>query len=101
MQIRCDDAVRRPDGTAIETQSDLMYLGSSVSDDGRVGRELVRRVGMASSEYRALAALWRHTSFGRGRKTEIFKAIVVPKLLYSLGAVCLNAVERKRLDGFQ
>jgi hypothetical protein len=101
MQIRCNEVVHRPDGTAIEPQPDLLYLGTAVADDGRIGRELARRLGMASSEFRSLDALWRHTSLGRDRKTAIFNAVVIPRLLYSLSTACLNIAEKRRLDGFQ
>ena len=101
MQIRCNEAVRRLDETTIEAQSDLVYLGTAISDDGRVGRELVRRLGMASSEFRSLASLWRHTSLAKARKAAIFNAAVVSIFLYSLSTVCLNTAERRRLDGFQ
>ena len=101
MQVRCNETVRTPDGTEIVPQPDLIYLGTAVADDGRGGRELSRRLGMANSEFRTLASLWRHTALGRVRKTVIFNAVVVPKLLYSLGSLCLNIAEKRRLDGFQ
>ena len=90
IKIRCDDHVHRPDGTRISPQSDMMYLGSVVSDDGRASRELSRRLGMAAGEFRQLSRLWRHSSLGRARKLEIFNAVILPKLLYGLAAAWLN-----------
>ena len=79
MRVRCEDAVHRPDGSAIEAHSELLYLGSVVSDDGRVSKELARRLGMARSEFRALARIWRHSTLGRKRKIKLFEAAVLPK----------------------
>ena len=101
MQIRCNEQAQRLDGTVITPQSDLVYLGIAIADDGRVGRELARRLGMANSEFRRLSSIWRHTSLGKKRKTQIFNAIITPKLLYSLATVCLSIAEKRRLDGFQ
>ena len=101
MRVRSEAAVRRPDHTGIEAKPEITYLGSIVSDDGRVSRELARRLGMAHSEFRALSRIWRHSSLGRKRKIKIFEATVLPKLLYGLAAAWLNTSERRRLDGFQ
>lgn len=101
MHVRSEASVRRPDHTAIEAKPEIPYLGSVVSHDGRVSKELSRRLGMAHSEFRALSRIWRHSSLGRKRKIKIFEATVLPKLLYGLAAAWLNKAERRRLDGFQ
>ena len=68
IKIRCSTAVHRPDLSTIEPQSNLLYLGSLVSDDGRISSELARRLGMAAGEFRKLSRLWRHSRLGRSRK---------------------------------
>jgi len=101
MRVRSEASVRRPDHTAIEAKPEIIYLGSVVSHDGRVSKELSRRLGMAHPEFRALSRIWRHSSLGRKRKIKIFEATVLPELLYGLAAAWLNKAERRRLDGFQ
>ena len=93
MRVRSEAAVRWPDHTDIEATPQITYLGSIMSDDGRVSRELARRLGMAHSEFRALCKIWRHSSLGRKRKIKIFEATVLPKLLYGLAAAWLNTSE--------
>ena len=101
IKVRCSTAVHRPDLSTIEPQSNLLYLGSLVSDDGRISSELARRLGMASGEFRKLSRLWRHSRLGRARKIEIFAAVVVTILMYGLAAAWLNKGDQRKLNGFQ
>lgn len=55
LQVRCQESVHRPDGDKIDPKDSMTYLGATVADDGRIGRELARRLGMASSDFRAMA----------------------------------------------
>jgi hypothetical protein len=101
MRVRCEDTVRKPEGGCIESKPGLSYLGTVISEDGRIGKELARRIGAAHSDFRSLVRLWRHTSVRRVRKLEIFNAVIVSRLLYGLSSAWLNTSERRRLDGFQ
>ena len=101
LQVRTEAVVCSPDFIPIAPEEEMLYLGSMISDDGRIGKELSRRLGMASGDFRAMSKLWRHSSLGRVRKLEIFKAVVLSKLLYGLPAAWLNTSERRRINGFQ
>jgi hypothetical protein len=100
MQIRTDEQVRRPDGSMITPATNMVYLGTLLTDDGRVAHELARRLGMASAAFRTLSKVWRHSSLSRTRKIQIYSAVVLSKLLYGLATAWLNTSERRRLDGF-
>ena len=101
LQIRTADTVCRPDGSAINSKSEITYLGCTVSEDGRISGELARRLGIAGKEFNELQRVWKHSSLGRARKLHIFKSLVVSKLMYSLSTIWLNSSERRRLNGFQ
>ena len=101
MNVRTSGVIKRPDGTAIEPTNDIVYLGASISDDGRVGKELARRLGMAQREFICLTRIWKHCSLPRQRKMQIFNAMVLSKLVYGLATAWLGKNERSRLDGFQ
>ena len=101
LKVRCDALVHRPDRSTIQPQSSLLYLGSAVSDDGRISGELARRLGMAAGEFRQLSRLWRHSRLGRERKIEIFRSVVLSVLMYGLAAAWLNKGDRRKLNGFQ
>jgi len=101
VQVRCDAEVESENGVAIEPKPDLVYLGSLISEDGKAGPEMERRLGIASGDFRRLSRLWRHASLGRQRKLEILNALVFSKLLYGMPALWLNKAERRKLNGFQ
>jgi hypothetical protein len=101
INARCNACLRRPDGTAISAQEELTYLGSVISNDGKVHKQLARRLGMAQGTFRELLRVWKNSTLGRKRKLHLFNALIVPKLLYALQATWLSKAERRRLDGFQ
>ena len=101
MNVRTSGMIKRPDGTAIEPTNIIVYLGASISDDGRVGKELARRLGMARREFSCLTRIWKHCSLPRQRKLQILNAMVLSKLIYGLATAWLGKNERSRLDGFQ
>ena len=93
--------LKQPDGTSIKTKASIVYLGSLLSADGRAGPELSRRLGLAHAEFGALQAIWGHSTMSRHGKVRVFSACVVPRLLYSILTMPLNAGELWRLDAFQ
>ena len=51
LSIRGQNSIQRPDGSTISAENEITYLGAAISSDGRTGRELTRRVGMAKREF--------------------------------------------------
>ena len=78
----------------------MIYLGSSLSSDGRVASEVGRRIGQAKADFDALRKVWSHSRLAVDRKLRIYDACVVSKLVYGLHTATLNKTERCRLDGF-
>ena len=62
--------------------------------------ELTRRLGEARGVFRALLRCWAHANITRGRKLELYSAIVLPRLLYNLETLWLLKADRKRLYSF-
>lgn len=101
LPVRTTAEIRKPDGTLVTSKDSMMYLGSLLAADGRVGSELGRRLGLAQRDFRSLRQLWSHASLSRARKLQIFNACVVSTLTYGLHTSHFNQAERRRLDGFQ
>ena len=101
LPVRMQARIDRPDGQPIACKESMVYLGSSLSADGRIGSELGRRLGMAQSDFRTLQRVWAHSSVNRNRKLLLFNACIVSKLMYGLLTATMNKAELRRLDGFQ
>lgn len=101
LQVQTTDAIVNANEQHILSSPSLVYLGSSLAADGRVGSELNRRIGIAKADFASLCKVWSHASLTQPRKVEIFKALIESRLLYGLSSACFTKAERRRLDGFQ
>ena len=93
LPVRTEAVIRKPDGDTIATKQSILYLGSLLASDGRIGSELNRRLGMAKADFDQLRLVWSHSSMNTKRKVQIFDACISAKLLYGLHAACLNQAE--------
>ena len=101
MSICTGSVVHRPDGTELERKREIVYLGGLITSDGRVSRELSRRVGEGRSILNKLRQLWSHANLSYERKFVIFNACITSKVMYALESIWLLKVDRTRLDAFQ
>jgi hypothetical protein len=99
--IRCDEPVEKPNGEHLQPQQQMQYLGTTLSEDGRVSSELSRRIGQARSEFRSLCKVWNHSSLSVNRKLRVFDSLVQSKFLYGLATCCFTVAEQRRINGFQ
>ncbi len=81
--------------------TEMSYLGTVLTESGRVGSELGRRIGCAKADFKSLCKVWSHSSLAGKRRLEIYRSLVESKLLYGLSCCCLTAADKRRLDGFQ
>ena len=101
LAVRRGGKVHKADGAAVTPKASMKYLGSLLTETGRIGTELYQRLGAATSVFNELERVWKHASITRHRKIEIFNACVVTKLTYGLESACLNKLECRRLDAYQ
>ena len=64
LSIRSTAEIQHANGSVIEPQSDMVYLGALISEDGQPAQELTRR--------RALSKVWKHSGLSRARKIKIY-----------------------------
>jgi len=88
-------------GNMVPVADSMVYLGSILTSDGKVERELSRRIGCAKADFDALAKVWTHSSLTWKRKLSIYSSLVESKLLYAMTSCCLTRADERRLDGFQ
>ena len=101
LSICCDQAIRTPTGTTLQPETSMLYLGSMLHSDGRLGCEISRKIGAATASFNALKTIWRHRGIPLARKCNLFEALVMSKVLYGLSCTWPLRAEIRRLDGFQ
>ena len=101
LQIQTNERVRSTNGQDLSSLGSLLYLGSSLSADGRVGSELSRRIGASKADSHTLSKVWRHSSLPRSKRLQIFSALIESRFLYGLASACFTKAELRRIDGFQ
>ena len=100
MRIHNTGRVFQPSGEPIEFVDEAVYLGGLLSSKGSARAELTRRIGEATGVFNTLSRCWAHANISRDRKLELYRAIVLPKLLYNLESVWLLQDDCRRLDSF-
>ena len=101
MCVNCEQRLRRPDGTALQTHERMSYLGATVSQYVHDQHELVRRIALSKRDFLALSAVWRRSALTQTRKLALYVALVESRLLYGLSSLCLTVAQKRKLDGFQ
>jgi len=89
------------DGNAVEFAGSFVYLGSTVTNNGDLKPEIVRRQTLFSNVMQALRKpLWRQQSISRTTKMRIYNAAVLSVLLYCTETWLFTGTLSSRLDGF-
>ena len=76
--------IRARDGADVRQRESMVYLGASLSADGRVDSEVARRIGAARADFRTLQRVWAHASLAVKDKVRIYEACIAPSLTYGL-----------------
>jgi len=67
---------------------------------GRIDSEISSKIGVAKQEFRALSQIWSHANITKRRKLQLYRSLVLSKLLYGLQTVWLSKGLRQRIDAF-
>ena len=71
------------DGAALKNVEDFTYLGSCLSSSGGLDTEISCQLSKASSAFEQLSTrLWRERGIMQATKTAVYRAVVLPTLLY-------------------
>lgn len=88
------------DGEHIEQVSHFTYLGSILSSDGTIDKELTSRIGKASGAFNQLGSIWNNRNIRICTKVRIYKAAVITVLLYGSEAWSTTKMQVKRFEVF-
>ena len=77
------------------------YLGSVISNDAKVSKDLDKRLSKASSSFERLSkGVWQSHSLRLSTKIQVYSAVVVPTLLYGAETWALYRKQIRLLERF-
>ena len=89
------------DGTNLNAVDHFTYLGSVISNDATVSKDLDNRLSKASSSFGRLSKrVWQNHSLRLTTKVQVYRAVVVPTLLYGAEAWVLYQRQVRLLERF-
>ena len=84
----------------LQQVSHFTYLGSTLSCDGSIDRELNICIGKASSAFNSFNNVWRKRGIQLLTKIKIYESGVITQLLYGCSSWTLKQQQLQRLDAF-
>ena len=89
------------DGGTIELLEDFTYLGSKITEDGEVRKEVETRIGKASRTFGCLQkSIFQNHRLAVRTKREVYRATVLSVLLYGMETLIIKSESERRLSGF-
>ena len=75
-----------------------VYMGVKLSEDGKIGSEVERRIGMTIQTAEAMKKVYESRDISREVKVTVFEAVVIPTLTYGCESWVLKERETSRLQ---
>ena len=91
----------KPDEELVAVVEEFEYLGSTISQDCTLDREISRRISKASRTFSSLyRVLWCRKRLKTTTKMRLFKSVVLSTLLYGSETWVPSAAQLKHLQAF-
>ena len=88
-------------GKLLPTTEAFIYLGSTLSRQANIDKEIARRLAKASVSFGSLREkVWEKSGISITTKLKVFKAVVLPSLLYGCESWTVYARHAKKLNSF-
>ena len=88
------------DGSQIEIVDDFVYLGSTISKDNGVQKDIQARLNKARGAFARLRPIWKSKSYNRRTKRKIYNSNVKSVLLYGSECWRVNQRDMERVEAF-
>lgn len=86
-------------GQLLKAVAEFRYLGTLVTSVGGATKEIIRRLGIASTVFAQLGRIWP-SDLPLSLKCDLYRALVMSILLYNGECWLLSERDLKRLEGF-
>ena len=88
-------------GKQLPATEAFIYLGSTLSRQANIDKEIARRLAKASVSFGSLRAkVWEKSGISVTTKLNVYKAVVLPSLLYGCETWTVYARHAKKLNSF-
>ena len=89
------------EGEPLEEVKDFKYLGSYISSDSNINKEVSTRIGLTAQAFKKLNNIWKSTTLSTKTKLRIYQSNVRSTLLYASETWRTNKKLESKLRGFQ
>ena len=89
------------EGQLLDEVQDFKYLGSIISADSNIEKEISTRIGLAAQAFKKLKNIWKSTTLSKRTKLNIYRSNVRSTLLYAAETWRINKKIESRLRGFE
>ena len=89
------------DGETMETETDLIFLGSKITADGDCSHEIKRRLLLGRKVMTNLDRILKSRDITLQTKVHLVKAIVFPGVMYGCESWTIKKAEHRRIDAFE
>ena len=89
------------DGEIMETETDLIFLGSRITADGDCRHEIKRRLLLGRKDMTNLGSILKSRDITLPTKVCIVKAVVFPVVKYGCESWTIKKAEHRRIDAFE
>ena len=90
--------VNFPDGTPVPRQEQIKYLGATFNASLDVNTIVRQKTAEATATMRALSPLWSDTHITTPWKLVVYKAVIRPRVFYTLETLELTPGQQRILD---
>nr|VZH94937.1 unnamed protein product [Spirometra erinaceieuropaei] len=88
-------------GTQLQVMENFPYLASTLSLNTKIDDEVARRISKASQAFgRLQSTVWNRHGLQLGTKLKMYKAVILPTLLYGAETWTVNTKQARRLNHF-
>uniref|UniRef100_A0A2H1WXI8 SFRICE_041042 n=1 Tax=Spodoptera frugiperda TaxID=7108 RepID=A0A2H1WXI8_SPOFR len=96
-----DGSILHLGGKPLEEVTHFKYLGSNIRHDNTLATEIPSRIANAAANFGRLnARVWRSHDLRLETKISVYKALILPVLLYGAETWCLYKSDIRKLDTF-
>nr|VZI16646.1 unnamed protein product [Spirometra erinaceieuropaei] len=91
----------RVNGTQLQVVENFPYLGSTLSRNTKIDNEVANRISKASQAFvRLQSTVWNRHGLQLSTKLKMYKAVILPTLLYGAETWTVYAKQARRLNPF-